>query len=115
MFESSSYGLTTLHRHFTAVFSREFLSVFAKLKKKKKRCCLHYQLLFSLLQGYQKGYLQSNLMSAKKLEAKVFSTYETKLKNCCIELIFILEKFKVMYRSGFFVFMFKSLELLVIT
>ena len=36
MFESSSYGLSTLHRHFTAVFSREFLSVFAKLKKKEK-------------------------------------------------------------------------------
>ena len=72
MFESSSYGLTTLHRHFTAVFSREFLSVFAKLKQKEKNVVVYIiNFYFRWYRATKKGYLQSDLISAKQIVAKV--------------------------------------------
>ena len=82
MFESSSYGLTTLHRHFTAVFSREFLSVFAKLEQKEKNVVVYIiNFYFRWCRATKKGYLQSDLISAKKIVAKVFFI-QKRTQNC---------------------------------
>ena len=102
----------------SCVFTRISLG-FCKIEKKRKNVVVYIiNFYFRCCRVTKKGTCKITWCRLKKLEEKVFST-ETKLKNCCIELIFILEKFKVMYKSGFFVFMFivdpKSLELLVIT
>lgn len=73
MFQTSSYGSTTLHHHFTAVFSRENLSVFAKLNRKEKNVVVYIiNFYFRWCRATKKGYLQNDLISIEKIVTKLF-------------------------------------------